>query len=225
MQISHESIYRYIYHRVEQKDYDWHRHLRRRKFHRGKHVRGGKISVETIKNRISIHNRPKIIAERKSFGHWEADLMSFQHNKQNILVASERKSRKIFAHKLPNKKSKTVRKRLRDSLKKLPPSLRRTITYDNGTEFAQHHELNVDCNMKSYFCDTHSPWQKGGVENGIGRLRQDLPEGTNLNGVTPQKLDQIVRRKNNTPRKCLGFLTPNEVWAKAIISSTVALQP
>jgi transposase, IS30 family len=226
MQISPESIYRYAYYLVvSRKDYGWVRLLPRRKSHRGRHARGGRSSVDTIKDRVSIHNRPASVAARKAFGHWEADLMAFAHNKQNILVMSERKSRRIIARKLPNKSASTVLEHMQSSFKDMPAKLRRTITYDNGTEFAQHSQLNKACQMKSYFCDIHSPWQKGGVENGIGRLRRPLPRGSTLAAITQHDLDTIVEVKNNTPRKCLGYLTPNEVWSKALKSSTVALQP
>lgn len=225
MQISPESIYRYVYYRaVSHNDYSWTRLLPRHKFRRGRLQRASKSSVDTIKDRVSIHNRPAAIASRKAFGHWEADLMAFAHNKQNILVMSERKSRMIIARKLPNKCAATVVEHLQAGLKHIPAKLRQTITYDNGTEFAQHSKLNTALKMKSYFCDTHSPWQKGGVENGIGRLRRPLPRGSTLAAMTQHDLDTIIEAENNTPRKCLGYLTPNEVWAKALKRSTVALQ-
>jgi transposase, IS30 family len=226
MQISYESIYRYAYYLVvSHKDYSWTRLLPRCKSRRGKLGKRGGSPASFIKNRVSIHNRPASIDTRKAFGHWEADLMAFAHNKQNILVMSERKSRIIIARKLPNKSASTVLEHIQTGFKDIPAKLRRTITYDNGTEFAQHSKLNATYKMKSYFCDTHSPWQKGGVENGIGRLRKPLPRGSTLAAITQHDLDTIVEMENNTPRKCLGYLTPNEVWAKALKSSTVALQP
>ena len=106
----------------------------------------------------------------------------------------------------------------------LPQSLRGSITYDNGTEFAQHHLINKATGTKSYFCHTHSPWQKGGVENAIGRMRRCLPRKTKISEMSQAKIKAITDRHNSTPRKCLGYLTPMEVWTKCIKSSTVALQ-
>jgi transposase, IS30 family len=107
----------------------------------------------------------------------------------------------------------------------LPKSLRGSITYDNGTEFAQHHLINKMTGTKSYFCHTHSPWQKGGVENAIGRMRRRLPRKTKISELSTSQINAIINRQNETPRKCLDYLTPNEVWTKHIKSLTVALQP
>jgi transposase, IS30 family len=224
MSISHESIYRYIYHRVAQKDYNWHGLLPRRKFYRGRRPKKGGPAARTFENYVSIDERPLHINERKQAGHWEVDLMAFNHNKTVLLIAQERACRKLIAHRQPNKGATAVRKRLRRSLGALPQSLRQSFTYDNGTEFAQHHKLNKSLGSKSYFCHTHSPWQKGGVENAIGRLRRDMPRKTSPELLTHAAIKKAVQRYNNTPRKCLGFLTPNEAWDRALESTIVALQ-
>jgi transposase, IS30 family len=201
MQISHESIYRFAYHLVSaNKDFSWTGMFARRKSRRGRPCRLSRSSVDTIKYRVSIHDRPASVASRKAFGHWETDLMAFAQNKQNILVMIERKSRRIIARKLPNKKSEILYEHLHISLKHIPAKLRRSITYDNGTKFALHHKVNEALNMKSYFCDTHSPWQKGGVENVIGRLRKPLPQGTNLAAISQDRLDSIVQKKRHAPK-------------------------
>ena len=101
----------------------------------------------------------------------------------------------------------------------LPMEMRRSVTFDNGTEFARHHELH-SLDVETFFCDVRSPWRKGGVENAIGRLRRELPRMTNLDGVSDEELTLCAVRYNNTPRSALGYLTPSEVfWA----SGTVAL--
>jgi transposase, IS30 family len=224
MRISHESIYRFIDHRVAQKDYSWHVLLPRRKFYRGRRPKKGGPPSKTFADYVSIDERPEAVATRQSFGHWEADLMAFRHNTEVILVMHERKSRIKMAWIQPNKGAEAVRMRLSEYLLTLPENLRRTITYDNGTEFAQHHLINKITGTQSYFCHTHSPWQKGGVENNIGRMRRRLPRKTKISDMSQQQLKLIIECQNNTPRKCLAYLTPNEVWDKQLNTSTVALQ-
>ena len=224
MRISYESIYRFIEYRVGVKDYSWHKLLPRAKFYRGRYPKKGGPPSKTFAAYVSIDDRPQAIASRESFGHWEADLMAFQQNKNVILVLHERKSRMKMAWIQPNKGAEAVRITLSRYLLGLHKSLRGSITYDNGTEFAQHHIINKITGTKSYFCHTHSPWQKGGVENAIGRLRRRLPRKTKIPDTSPSQIKIIINRQNDTPRKCLAYLTPNEVWNKQITYLTVALQ-
>src|SRR4051812_23531215 len=100
--------------------------------------------------------------------------------------------------------------------------MRKTISFDNGTEFAEHHRLHKSLGVQAFFCDPHSPWQKCGVENSIGRLRRSLPRKTVHNSISTADLNQHVHRHNDTPRKCLDFKTPTEAFSK--LKSTVALQ-
>lgn len=218
--ISHESIYRFIYHRSAQKDY-WHRLLPQRKSRRGLLGVQGGSPVHTIKQRVSIHERPSTIHTRTMSGHWEADLMLFATCGQAILVAHERKTRLLRLTRQPNKAAGPAIESLTSILAPLPEALRQTITFDNGTEFAQHYKL-ADLNIKTYFCDPHKPWQKGGVENAIRRMRRVLPRKTNLAELPHEKLHAFTEAYNNTPRKCLNYLTPNEAFA--IESQAVALQ-
>src|SRR6266567_2324692 len=102
-------------------------------------------------------------------------------------------------------------------LQLLPGALRQTITFDNGTEFALHHQLNAQLGMQTFFCDTHSPWQKGGIENAIGRMRRPLPRKTNLASIEPDTLDICAAAYNLTPRKCLGFQTPAEAFLSQLL--------
>jgi transposase, IS30 family len=225
MQISQESIYRFIEHRVGVKDYTWHRLLPRGKIHRGRRPKQGGPPSKTFTDYVSIDDRPEPFASRESFGHWEADLMAFRQNKEVMLVLHERKSRMKMAWIQPNKGAEAVRITLCNYLLGLPKILRGSITYDNGTEFAQHHLINKITGTKSFFCHTHSPWQKGGVENAIGRMRRRLPRKTKISDMSTSQINAIINRQNETPRKCLAYLTPNEVWTKHIKSLTVALQP
>ena len=210
--ISHESIYRYCYHRSAQKDY-WHKLLPRHKYRRGRYGKQGGSPVNYIKDRVSIRERPEEINSRQRPGDWEADLMLFKTYGQALLVTQERQSRLLFVHKQPNKTSHAVYEELRAQMLSLPIHLRRSMTFDNGSEFSQHYKLNGNgINMKTYFCDTHSPWQKGGIENAIGRLRRKLPRKSDLAALSQENIDNLVLLYNSTPRKCLGYKTPSEVF-------------
>ncbi|MBL8895808.1 MAG: IS30 family transposase [Rhizobiales bacterium] len=211
MRISHEAIYRYAYFRCAQKDY-WHRLLPQRKHRRGWLGRRGGSAVDHIKHRVSIARRPRHVESRKQAGHWEADVMNFSDRRQNLLVAQERRSRFIFMTKMKTRKSPLILGKLKSWLARLPESLRRSLTQDNGTEFALHYKLTEALGIATFFCDPHSPWQKGGIENMNGRLRRSLPLKCDLNAISPAKIAAIARRHNDIPRKCLGFKTAKEVF-------------
>ena len=218
--ISHESIYRFAYHRSAQKDY-WHLLLPRAKFRRGPVGRRGGSPVDRIKRRRPIQERPPVIDERQEVGHWEVDLMLFARYGQVVLVAHERLTRFTMLVRQPSKAAKPLIERLLAFFGELPPSLRRSATFDNGTEFAEHHQLIDQLGMQTYFCDPHAPWQKGGVENTIGRLRRHLPRKTNLDEKTWHDFDALAAQINSTPRECLDFFTPEDLFSK---NHSVALQ-
>jgi transposase, IS30 family len=218
--ISHESIYRFIYHRTAQGDY-WYRLLPRHKKIRGRRRLGGS-SGSLIKQRRSITERPAEVEGRQAPGHWEADFMMFSRSDQGLLVLHERQTRFSIIHRPIYRKAVSTAQNIARQLGKLPKALLRTISFDNGNEFAEHHRLHKILGIQTFFCDPHSPWQKGGVENSIGRARRLLPRKTNLNLITAAELRRHVHRLNNTPRKCLDFKTPAEAFSK--VKSTVALQ-
>ena len=137
--------------------------------------------------------------------------MAFSRYGQYVLLTHERSSRLLTLERLPDKTAATLRKRLSARFASLPKALRRSLTFDNGTEFALHYKLSCKLSLGTFFCDPHAPWQKGGIENAIGRLRRWLPRRTNLDTLTEQQLRDIAHAYNNTPRKCLAFKTPNEV--------------
>lgn len=220
--ISHESIYRFVYHRTAQKDY-WNRLLPRRKHRRGRPGRRGAGSVDYIQNRVPIAKRCQRANTRSQPGHWEADLMLFRNPGQGLLVVHERRSRFIRVRRQDSKASKLVLHNLTSLLRRTPQALRRSVTFDNGSEFVLHHQLATCLSLKTFFCDPHAPWQKGGVENAIGRLRRPLPRKSNLATLTQEHLRELIHRYNNTPRKCLRFRTPKEVFQS--LSSRVALHP
>ena len=146
--------------------------------------------------------------------------MSFAKQGQFLLVAHERQSRRTLLLRQDSKTSQSVADNLAALLDQLPPHTCQSITFDNGQEFSKHDLLHQKYGIATWFCDTHSPWQKGGIENAIGRLRRLLPRKTDLAVLDRHRLAQCVRRYNNTPRKCLGFQTPNEVF----FQNSVALQ-
>lgn len=211
MRISHEAIYRYVYFRSAQCDY-WHRLLVHKKHRRGWLGKRGASPLDHIQGRVSIAERPAHILKRRKAGHWETDIMNFSRTGQNLLVAQERSSRFVFIAKTMSRQAAVINRRLRDWFKPLPSSLRRTLTHDNGTEFAFHHKLRDTLAIKTYFCDPHSPWQKGGIENMNGRLRRSLPRRTDLDTISHHQINAIARRNNHIPRKCLGFRTSFEVF-------------
>ena len=211
--ISHESIYRFIYAQlIRTNDYSWRLYLPRAKSKRGwRGVRGGS-SARFIAARKPLSQRPDEAANRQIPGHWEADYMLFATYGQAILIAHERQSRLTLLARTPNRKATTTADALLHMLAPIAQHRRRTLTLDNGTEFAQHHRLHSQLGIDTFFCDTHSPWQKGGVENAIGRLRRSLPRKTDINAFSTEQLDAIIRQYNNTPRKCLHFQTPAEAF-------------
>lgn len=221
MRISPESIYRFVYYRTEQKDY-WNRLLPQRKGRRGRLKRGGVSSVKQIKHRRGLDLRPAEVAGRGQPGHWESDLMMFSKYGKVVLVTHERHSRILLARRQPSKAAQPIVDALADLLGPLPKSLRRTMTFDNGTEFALHYQLANRLGLQTYFCDPYAPWQKGGVENAVLRLRRQLPRKTNLETTSQTQLDRMIASYNNTPRKCLGYRTPAEVFSDLV--NNVALQ-
>jgi transposase, IS30 family len=219
--ISHESIYRFVYHRTAQKDY-WNRLLPQRKHRRGRRGRRGGSSVHFIPQRVPITERSTTANNRAEAGHWEADLMLFRTAGQAVLVVHERLSRLVRIRRQPSKAAKPVLSSLKALCRRLPKRLRRSITFDNGSEFALHHELAARFRLETFFCDPHAPWQKGGIENAIGRLRRPLPRKSDLASITQRHLNELTNRYNRTPRKCLDFRTPEEVFTS--FSKRVALQ-
>jgi transposase, IS30 family len=216
--ISHEGIYRFIYRQIRRtNDGAWRNYLPRRRYRRGWHGRRKRAAADLIKGRVSIDSRPQGVDGRRSFGHWEGDLMMFATPGQAILVAHERKSRLILAARQPGKLSQPVAEQLLAWFQPLDRRLRRTITFDNGGEFARHLALTDKLAVRTFFCDPHSPWQKGAVENSIGRLRRSLPTTTNLDTLNHDLLQARIDAHNNTPRKCLQFRSPAEVFLATLL--------
>ena len=215
--ISYESIYRFIDSQIRRtQDYSWRHYLPRGKSKRGWRGHRGGSPVDHIQDRVAIDRRPAYIHKRRQPGHWEADLMLFAKYGQAVLVTHERRSRLLLVSRQPNKAAEPVAKKLTDLFGSLPKLLRRTITFDNGTEFAYHYRLHK-LSMRTFFCDPHAPWQKGGIENAIGRMRRGLSRKTDLATLSDDRLLGLVRSYNHTPRKCLNYKTPAEVFCHELL--------
>ena len=215
--ISDESIYRFIYAQMaRKKDYSWRHDLPRAKSKRDWRGRQGGSSATFIQQRRPLSQRPPDTTDRRTPGHWEADLMLFRTYGQAVLAMHERHSRLLIAQRPPGKAAEPIAAAMSQVLSAFPSQWRRTVPFDNGTEFARHYRLH-DLGVETFFCDTRSPWQKGGVENAIGRLRRTLPRKTDLASVTEERFTELVQAYNNTPRKCLGYRTPAEIFAREVL--------
>ena len=218
--ISHESIYRFIYGQMARtKNYAWHHYLPKAKSKLGRRGRKGGSPASFIAQRKPLSERCREADSRRTPGHWEAGLMLFGRGGEALLVMQERHSRLAAALRLPGKSAEPVAVAMAGVLASFPPQWRRTVAFDNGTGFARHYRLHP-LGLETFFCDVRSPWQKacprlrsgGGVENRIGRLRRFLPRRTDLSQVSGARLSRLIQSDNNTPRKCLGYLTPAEVY-------------
>ena len=215
--ISYESIYRFIYAQLaRKKDHSWRHYLPRAKSKRGWRGRKGGSSATFIQLHRPLSQRSPDADGRHTPGHWEADLMQFGNRGPVLLTLQERSSRLCFIRKLPGKAAEPVADALEQLLAPFPTSWRKSITFDNGAEFARHYRLH-HLGFETFFCDTRSPWQKGGVENANGRLRRYLPRRTDLAAVSDEALTQLNQACNNTPRKCLGYRTPAEIFAIRVL--------
>ena len=192
------------------KDYSWRNYLPRSKSKRGCRGRRGGSSASFIEGRIPLAERPAEARDRKTPGHWEADLMMFAKYGQAILTVHERSSRILLAARPDNKTANLVAELIEQLLRPVPAQLRRTITFDNGTEFARHSRLH-SLDLQTFFCDPYAPWQKGGIENAIGRMRRLIPRKTDLATISDRHFTALLQAYNATPRKCLDFRTPAEL--------------
>jgi IS30 family transposase len=209
--VSPESIYRYVYSSAGRQA-GLPRYLAQRKAKRGRRRRNGRREP-SIPNRVSIDQRPDA---RVALGHWEGDLMHFRRQRDILLTLQERCSRLTLAGRLNSKDATDTADAIIDQLAALPSTAVQTITHDNGGEFARHERVKDAIGLRAFFCDPHSPWQRGGIENANGRLRRDLPRKASLSGYTDKDIDSIVWNLNATPRKCLGFKTPIEAFASQL---------
>jgi IS30 family transposase len=216
MSISYEAIYQHIYkHRQSYlgkkliKLLPYHHHKRRanRKFN---------IKRTRIKEQVNISQRPIHVDLRLEVGHWEGDLMIGVGQKSAIGTIVERKTRFTFIVKIENRKSATVTQQFAKIMNTMPKFIRKTMTYDNGMEMANHQWLTQNTGMDIYFANPYSSWERGTNENTNGLIRRFFPKGTDFNKISIEQLKQAETALNNRPRKVLGYKTPNEMIKQEI---------
>jgi len=220
MHVSHETIYRSLFIQARgalKKELLGHlrskRHIRRsRHSHIFKDGRG------QIPEAISIRERPAEVEDRAIPGHWEGDLLRGSGN-SHIATLVERQSRFVMLIKIPSRDTAQVVAALSKHVRKLPATLRRSLTWDRGLEMAKHKDFTVATDVKVYFCDPQSPWQRGSNENTNGLLRQYFPKNTDLTDYSQSDLNKIALRLNQRPRQTLGFQTPASKLQESVAST------
>src|SRR5271169_2808232 len=220
LRVSHETIYRslFIQARGVLKQ-ELVKHLRsQRRIRRSRHASVHGHRSGQIVDAISIRERPAEVEDRAIPGHGEGDLLGGTKN-SHIATLVERHSRFVMLVQVPSKDTATVVAALSQHVLQLPATLRRSLTWDRGLQMAQHHSFTVATDVKVYFCDPQSPWQRGSNENTKGLLRQYLPKKADLSTYSQEDLDQIALRLNQRPRQTLGFQTP-ESRLQASVAST-----
>jgi IS30 family transposase len=220
MRVSHETIYRSLFIQargVLKKELV--RHLRsQRRIRRSRHAGIRGQSRGQIVDAISIRERPAEVEDRAIPGHWEGDLLRGARN-SHVATLVERHSRFAMLVKVPGKDTATVVAALSRHVRKLPATLRRSLTWDRGLEMAEHKSFTMATDVQVYFCDPQSPWQRGSNENTNGLLRQYLPKKADLSCYSQSDLDEIALRLNQRPRKTLGFQTPADRLQASVAST------
>lgn len=216
MRISHETIYSYIYilprGRLKRKFISC---LRRAHKHRRKGNKGRKKSGP-VTDFLSIEERPAEVADRTIPGHWEGDLIIGSRNASALGTLLERTTRMTFLVKLENQDAPIVRKAFAEEFRRLPKGLKRTLTYDQGQEMAQHKLFTKETDITVYFAHPHSPWERGSNENTNALIRQYFPKGTDFSKITNNRLKEVQDELNDRPRKTLGWYTPHEKFSELL---------
>lgn len=213
MQISHETIYAYVYvlPRGSVKK-ELLRCLRQERKYRQKRSKKGKPEEKRgkIADMISIEERPAEVADRTVPGHWEGDLILGKYKRSAVGTLVERTTRTVILVPLKNKDATSVRKAYAKELRTLPKQMKRSLTYDQGKEMSEHKQFTVDTNIQVYFAHPGSPWERGTNENTNGLIRQYFPKGTDFSKVTRREIKKVQRLLNTRPRKTLNWKTPLE---------------
>jgi len=218
--VSHETIYQSLFIQARgalKKELT--AHLRsQRTIRRSKHSKSKGVGQGEIKDIVSIRERPASVEDRAVPGHWEGDLIAGSKN-THIATLVERKTRYVMLAKVNSRDTETVINALIKQSKKLPKELYKSLTWDRGKELAGHKEFSLATNIKVYFCDPKSPWQRGSNENTNGLLRQYFPKRTDLSVHSQAHLNKVARQLNERPRKTLGFRTPAQKFNECVAST------
>jgi IS30 family transposase len=216
VRVSHEWIYQYI---LMDKYRGGHlfEHLRWKKKRRKRY--GGEDRRGRLPNRVSIEQRPEIVAQRQRLGDWEVDTMIGKRHHQALVTLTERKSRFALLRKVEQKTAEQVRNSLVDMLKPFSDRLY-TLTSDNGKEFAESEEIAKELKVDFFFAHPYAAWERGSNENMNGLIRQYIPKKRDFASVDETEVELVMDRLNNRPRKCLGFMSPLEIF----VDLSVALQ-
>ena len=209
IQVSHETIYKYVC-EDKQRGGELYTHLRinsRRRYK--KRVKVGRVGK--IPNRVGIEHRPQIVEDRRRYGDWEVDLIEGCKGSGFLLSLYERKSRLGKLVYLPTKGAEQTADAMVTELSNYKV---KTLTYDNGLEFASHGEVAKHLKSKNYFCAPYHSWEKGGVENYNGLVRQYFPKGSNFRSIEPEEIQRVEKELNERPRKTLGYKSPSELESK-----------
>lgn len=218
MQASHETIYLYIYlHSKKELKNLLISELRQKRKQRG-NVRRGVDKRTTIKDPIRIDERPSEVEGREIPGHWEGDLVLGKNRESAIGTLVERTTRAIILVHLKARDSKSVRKAFEKEFKAIPRQMKKTLTYDNGTEMAQHKLFTKNTKIQVYFTHPYSPWERPTNENSNGLVRDYFPAGTDFSLISKKRLKQVQDELNERPRKVLDYNTPKEVFEKIILT-------
>lgn len=216
MRVSHETIYSYLY--VLPRGA-----LKReitsclRRHHKHRHRRNrNHQNPDAIQDYLSIEERPKEVADRIVPGHWEGDLLMGSRNASAMGTLVERTTRMTFLVKIKNKYAKNVREAFAEEFRQLPKGLKRTLTYDQGREMAEHKLFTKETDISVYFAHPHSPWERGTNENTNSLLRQYFSKGTDFSKISLSRIKKVQDELNDRPRKVLGFYTPHEKFAELL---------
>lgn len=218
MQISMESIYFYVYvHAKPELKKLLISQLRQKRIYRG-NVRRGADKRTTIKDPIRIDERPEEVKGRLIPGHWEGDLIMGKDHASAIGTLNERSSRTVIIVPLKAKDATSVRKAFEKEFKSIPAQMKKSLTYDNGSEMAQHKLFTKNTNVDVYFAHPYSPWERPTNENSNGLIRDYFPKGTDFNTISKKRLKEVQNQLNERPRKVLDMCTPKEVFAQYVLS-------
>ena len=176
----------------------------------------------TIPGSVSIDLRPKTILRRKVLGHWETDNMEgVKSDKTVVSVTTERLTRKIIVSKLKDRKAETKANALITRLESYPQDSRLTITADNGKENSKHIQIAQSLSINFFFCHAYHSWEKGSVENKVGRVRKFIPKGISIDPISDDYVKAVEDSINTRPMKCLGYLTPNEKFSSLLLDYSI----